>query len=238
MVQYIPIPNFYIENKNLSDSTFAVGLYLYALHHSYGENTLDASVVKVKQETIAASCGLSVDTVQRACASLITEGYIIDRTRAVRRDRTLGTYTYALRKFDCNRDKYTLIARRAIERLTAKETHLYALFAKYRANDTNTFYHSLQDVSVALAASRAKVIALIKKLIELGLVRKQLRKTRYRDYGENRYFVVSFVTGTLKPKGRQKKRNGIRLTVSPRIKISTKLRRSANDAFLMFYDST
>ncbi len=236
--QYIPIPNFYIENTNLSDSTFAVGLYLYALHQSYGENTIDASIIKVKQETIATFCGLSVDTVQRACANLIAEGYIIDRTRAVRQDRTLGTYTYALRKFDCTCDRHTFIALRAIKRLTAKETHLYALFAMWRANNANTFYHSLQDVSAALTASKAKVITLIKKLIEIGLVRKQLRKTRCGDYTENKYFVVCFVTGTIKPKRRQKKRNGKANTVSPRIKRSTKLRRHNIDAFLMFYDST
>jgi len=236
--RYIPIPNFLIENSNLSDSAFAVGLYLYSQHHSYGRNTDDASIVKVKQETIAASCGLSVDTVQRACASLIAEGFIIDRTRAIRRDGTLGTYTYALRKFDCNRDKYTFIALRAIKFLTAKEMHLYALFAKFKANYTNEFFHSLKDVSLALKASKAKVIALIKKLIEIGLVRKQLRKTNKHDYTENKYFVVCFVTGTLKKKRGQKKRNGVRPTVSPRSKISTKTRRHNNDDFLVYYNTS
>lgn len=234
---YVCVPNELIKNSNLSDSTFAVGLYLYALHQSYGENTIDASVVKVKQETIAAFCGLSVDTVQRACVSLIKEGFIIDRTRAVRRDRTLGTYTYALRKFDCTRDRHTFIALRAIKRLTAKEMHLYALFAMWRTNNTNTFYHSLQDISVALTVSKAKVIALIKKLIELRLVRKQLRKTKCGDFTENKYFVICFVTSAI-IKRRQKKRNGTRTTVSPKLKIYTKSRRFANDALLMFYNST
>ena len=235
--QYIPIPNFLIENSNLSDSAFAVGLYLYSQHHSYGRNTDDASIVKVKQETIASFCGISVDTVQRACHALIAEGIIIGRTRECH-DHKLGTYTYELHKFDQACDSYTYIYMRALTRLTAKEMHLYALFAKFKANYTNEFFHSLKDVSLALKASKAKVIALIKKLIEIGLVRKQLRKTNKHDYTENKYFVVCFVTGTLKKKRGQKKRNGVRPTVSPRSKISTKTRRHNNDDFLVYYNTS
>lgn len=237
---YIRVPNKIIKNTNLKGASFTVALYLcYKYAVEKGEP------FPVKQSTIAMKCGnIDVRSVQNACDTLVAEGIIIERTRPCHNHK-LGTYTYTLPK---QTGSYTYISKQAISiilnarnisnRLKSTLMRLYALFAMYRENYSHKFFKSYKGISAALCVSEKRAIDLVDILRKLRLVHKFLRKTKKGDYTHNRYYVSIFVTGSIKKKRGQKKRNGIRLTVSPRIKISTKLRRSANDAFLMFYDST
>ncbi len=236
---YIRVPNDIVKNTKLKGAAFTVALYLYALKGANGKNTF-----KVRQATVAARCGgIKVRNVQLACDTLVAEG-IIESDRTIRADRTYGTYTYTLPE---HTGSYTYISAQAIKiimnadvsnRLKATLLRLYALCAMQRENYSNKFFKSYRGISAALCVSEKRAVDLVDILCDLGVIHKYLRKTKKGDYTHNRYYVSVFVTGTIKKKRRQKKRNGIRTTVSPNIKLNSKIRRSANDAFLDSYDST
>ena len=236
---YIRVPNDIIKNNKLKGAAFTVALYLYDLRNVKRKNTF-----KVRQSKIAERCGgIKVRSVQLACDTLVAEG-IIERDKTIRANRTYGTYTYTITK---QTGSYTYISTQAISRiltanlsnrLKATVLRLYALFAMYRENYTNTFFKSYKGISVALCVSEKRAVDVVDILCKLGLLRKCLRKTQKGDYTPNRYFVTAFVTGTIKRKRRQKKRNGTANTVSPSIRLFLKLRRPTNDAFLDSYDST
>ena len=237
---YICVPNDIIKNTALKGAAFTVALYLYALHGANDKNS-----IKVKQATVAARCGnIDVRSVQNACDTLIAEG-IIERDRTIRPDRTYGTYTYTLPE---QTGSYTYIPKQAISiilnarnisnRLKSTLMRLYAILAMNRENYSNKFFKSYKGISAALCVSEKRAVNLVDILCKLRVLHKYLRKTKCGDYTHNRYYVSIFVTGTIKRKRRQKKRNGIRSTVSPSIRLFLKLRRPTNDAFLDSYDST
>lgn len=236
---YIRVPNDIIKNTKLKGATFTVALYLYVLKGANGKNTF-----KVRQATVAARCGgIEVRSVQLACDTLVAEG-IIERDRTIRADRSYGTYTYTLPE---QTGSYTYISAQAIKiimnadvsnRLKATLLRLYALCAMQRENYSNKFFKSYKGISAALCVSERRAVELVDILCKLRLLHKYLRKTKRGDYTHNRYYVSIFVTGTIKRKRRQKKRNGTANTVSPSIRLFLKLRRPTNDAFLDSYDST
>lgn len=192
---YFSLPNALILDKSLSSSDFAVAAYLYSLYSAYGYDSLLGGCVKVKQSTIAGVCGISTDTVSRACSRLMKYGIIIGRTRTVRDDRTLGTYTYTLKRFE--EQSYTYISKKAADTLQPKELKVYSVFSLCRENHKNSFYHSYSDLSSLIKIKKDELIAVIGKLIYLGLIRKQKRKTHCGDYTENKYFVVVYTQGRI-----------------------------------------
>lgn len=236
---YIRVPNTIIKNNNLKGAAFTVALYLYALYGANSKNSF-----KVRQATVAARCGIKVRSVQLACDTLAAEG-IIERDRTIRPDRTYGTYTYTITN---PTSSYTYIPKQAIliilndtsssARLKSTLLRLYAIFAMNRENNSNKFFKSYKGVSAALCVSEKRAVDLVDTLCKLRVLHKYLRKTKCGDYTHNRYYVSIFVTGTIKKKRRQKKRNGSANTVSPRVELNSKSRRLPNDAFLDSYDST
>lgn len=194
-VNYFYLPNAIITNTNLCYSDFAVVAYLYSLYGAYGHDTLLGACIKVKQVTIAQSCGISVDSVSRAVKRLMDSGIIIGKQRTVREDRTLGTYIYTLQPFKREEHKHTLINKKAAGKLQPKELKVYSLFCMCRENFKNSFFHSYNDLAKLLKMKRREVSEIVGKLIGHGLIRKQLRKTKCGDYTENKYFIVTFICG-------------------------------------------
>ncbi|WP_124098196.1 helix-turn-helix domain-containing protein [Ruminococcus sp. Marseille-P6503] len=197
---YFSLPNSLILDKSLSSSDFAVAAYLYSLYSVYGYDTLLGGCVKVKQSTIAGVCGISTDTVSRVCKRLMKYGIIIERQRTIREDRTLGTYTYTLKRFEGQ--NYTLISKKAAGMLQPKELRVYSVFCLCRENFKNSFYHSYRDLTGLIQMKKEELIAVIGRLIHLGLIRKQKRKTRCGDYTENKYFIVVHSRGRISRKKR------------------------------------
>ncbi len=199
---YFCIPNSLILDKKLSASEFAVAAYLYSLYSAYGHDNLLGNCVKVKQSTIANVCRISIDTVSRVCNKLMKYGIILGRQRTIREDRTLGTYTYTLLRFSSEEQSYTLISKKAAGMLQPKELRVYSVFCLCRENYKNSFFHSYKDLTALIRIKKEDLISVINRLIHLGLIRKQKRKTYCGDYTENKYFIVVHSRGRV---GRKKR---------------------------------
>lgn len=194
---YFYLPNSLILNTQLRCSDFAVAAYLYSLYSAYGYDTLLGACVKVKQNTIAQACKISVDSVARACARLMKCGIIVGRERTIRSDRTLGTYTYTLQHFHSEEHKHTLVSKKAAAMLQPKELRVYALFCLCRENYKNSFFHSYNDLAELLKMRKDDIIAAVNKLVSAGLIRKQKRRTHCGDYTENKYFIIVHSKGRI-----------------------------------------
>lgn len=199
---YFCIPNTLILDKKLSSSEFSVAAYLYSLYSAYGHDSLLGSCIKVKQSTIAEACRISVDTVARVCSKLMKKGIILGRQRTVREDRTLGTYIYTLLRFSPEEQNYTLISKKAAGMLRPKELKVYSVFCLCRENYKNSFFHSYRDLCDLTGMKKEELISVITGLIQLGLIRKQKRRTHCGDYTENKYFIVVHARGRISRKKR------------------------------------
>ena len=204
-INYFCVPNTLIASRELTASDFAVGAYLYSLASAYGSETLLGLSVRVKQTTIAEHCNMSTDTVARAVARLMKQGIIISKQRNVKENGYLGTYTYIVKPFNRNEHKYTKISKKAANLLQPNELRVYALFCLCKENYKNSFYHSYNDLVALLGMKKQQIIKAVDKLITLGLVRKQKRKTACGDYTENKYFIVIQVRGGFKGKNGKKR---------------------------------
>lgn len=203
-VNYFCLPNFLIENTSLTASDFAVASYLYSLASVYGNSTLVGASVKVKQTTIADYCHISTDTVARAVARLEKLGFIVSKQRAIKENRHLSTYTYILRPFDKAEHKYTRISKKAANILQPNELRVYALFCLCKENGKNSFFHSYNDLTALLKKKKQQIIEVIAKLISMGVIRKQKRRTACGDYTENKYFIIIQVRGCFKKKAKKR----------------------------------
>ena len=224
---YFYLPNSLILNTQLRCSDFAVAAYLYSLYSAYGYDTLLGACVKVKQNTIAQACKISVDSVARACARLMKCGIIVGRERTIRSDGTLGTYTYTLQHFHTEEHKHTLISKKAAAMLQPKELRVYALFCLCRENYKNSFFHSYNDLAALLKMRKDDIIAAVNKLVSEGLIRKQRRRTHCGDYTENKYFIIVHSKGRITGKRRYKRKTATVLHLD-RCQLSIEARPSTN----------
>ena len=191
---YFYIPNSLIETKMLS-SDLAVAIFLYSVGQAYGNENLLGLAVKVKQETIAAACSMSVESVSRAVKRLQERGIIIAKERRINRKGHLGTYTYTLKAIA---GKYFRMCRSVAKLLEPKELRIYALMCKLKGSISNMFYHSYSDLAKMIGIGRSEIIKLIKRLIDLNVVHRLHQRTRLGDFGENRYYIFRRVKGCIK----------------------------------------
>ena len=191
---YFYIPNSLIETKMLS-SDLAVAIFLYSVGQAYGNENLLGLAVKVKQETIAAACSMSVESVSRAVKRLQERGIIIAKERRINRKGHLGTYTYTLKAIA---GKYFRMCRSVAKLLEPKELRIYALMCKLKGSISNMFYHSYSDLAKMIGIGRSEIIKLIKRLIDLNVVHRLHQRTRQGDFGENRYYIFRRVKGCIK----------------------------------------
>lgn len=191
---YFYIPNSLIETKMLS-SDLAVAIFLYSVGQAYGNENLLGLAVKVKQETIAAACSMSVESVSRAVKRLQERGIIIAKERRINRKGHLGTYTYTLKAIA---GKYFRMCRSVAKLLEPKELRIYALMCKLKGSISNMFYHSYSDLAKIIGIGRSEIIKLIKRLIDLNVVHRLHQRTRLGDFGENRYYIFRRVKGCIK----------------------------------------
>lgn len=182
---YFKLPNN-ILNFNLNQSALKIISYLYS--HMYHRKS---AKVRVRQITIAEKCSLSVATVKRCISTLEAKGFIIHKSRSVKRNGYLGTYTYTLLPLG---RKYFTVPRTALQ-LQGKSYVLYLQMSKLRVTDKtsdtpeNTFFHSLSDLSEMTGYKRSEVSSLIKKLCKMMMIRKSRRLTRNGDFTENHFKI-------------------------------------------------
>lgn len=182
---YFKLPNN-ILNFNLNPSALKIISYLYS--HMYHRKS---AKVRVRQITIAEKCSLSVATVKRCISTLEAKGFIIHKSRSVKRNGYLGTYTYTLLPLG---RKYFTVPRTALS-LQGKSYVLYLQMSKLRMTDKksdtpeNTFFHSLSDLSEMTGYKRSEVSSLIKKLCKKMMIRKSRRLTRNGDFTENHFKI-------------------------------------------------
>lgn len=191
---YFYLPNSLIETKMLS-SDLAVAIFLYSVGQAYGNENLLGLTVKVKQETIAAACSMSVESVSRAARRLQERGIILVKERRINRNGHLGTYTYTLKAIA---GKYFRMCRSVAKLLKPKELRIYALMCKLKDSISNMFYHSYSDLAKMLGIGRSEIIKLIKRLIDLNVVHRLHQRTRQGDFGENRYYIFRRIKGCIK----------------------------------------
>lgn len=183
---YFKLPNAVLENS-LNTSSLKVISYLYSLMYHR-----KSAKVKIRQITIAERCSLSVATVKRCISTLEVKGFIIHKSRSVKRNGYLGTYTYTLLPVG---SKYFTVERKAFNMLQGKSYMLYLLMSKLKVTDKNceipteSFFHSLSDLSELTGYKRSEIMQLIKILCNKMMIWKSRRITRYGDHSENHYFV-------------------------------------------------
>ena len=104
------IPNKLLE---LSRNELMVACRLYSIVNRHTKLTTNGYAVCIKQETIAASCGLSVATVKRVLKALSEKGLITHQYRQTRSNGCLGATHYDLQAFSFLSD-YFYMANAAI----------------------------------------------------------------------------------------------------------------------------
>lgn len=173
----------------LSKSALAVIIALYDTAQSVGQKTLTGYEVKVRLSTLASRCRVDVRTVSRCIASLIGRGLIIGRARTVRKDRTCGTYIYALPAertyFFLSRTAFRLILDAAPQAL---KTYLYCVNS---AGNSRSFYHSFSDMATSLGTKRSDIMKHIAVLEQLRLIQRRRKSflRQPRRLTENTYIV-------------------------------------------------
>lgn len=184
---------------SMSDSELFVQTYLYSIK---GFTNLYGRCVKVKQETIAKACNISVATVTRALKSLIQKGIIINKVRSIKSNGHLSTCYYVLKPVDTS--NYFIVHRKALKQLSARLIKPYLFICRSVDNKTNSCYQSYSDIAAVTGIKRTDVISIIKELNDLGLIRKKKKITKNGDYTDNTYFVIGFIVAKIFKKGQKK----------------------------------
>lgn len=184
-LSYFKLPNILLD-YSFNASCLKVASYLYSqMYHR------KSAKVRVRQITIAKRCSLSVATVKRCISTLEVKGFIIHKSRSVKRNGYLGTYTYTMLPVG---KSYFSVPRKAFS-LEGKLFSMYLLMSKLRVSENNsdtpenTFFHSLTDLSEMTGYKRSEVSSLIKKLCKCKMIVKNRRRTHYGDFTENHFFV-------------------------------------------------
>ena len=183
----------------LSDSELIVMTYLYSIK---GFKNLYGKCVKVKQETIAKACKISIPTVARVLKNLMLKGIITNKVRSVKCNGQLSTCYYVLKPIDKNA-KFFLIDRKALIALSPRLIKPYLFICKCIDNKSKC-YQSYSDIATATGIKRSDVVSIMKELCELKLIRKKKKLTRQGDYTDNTYIVIKFIMPRIFKRGQKK----------------------------------
>jgi predicted transcriptional regulator len=214
------IPNKLLE---LSRNELMVACRLYSIVNRHTKQTTNGYAVCIKQETIAASCGLSVATVKRVLKALSEKGIITHQYRQTRANGCLGATHYDLQAFSFLSDYFYMPNDVFKLGLSQKMFYAYALFCKLADSNKRSFFHSYNDLAEMMQLKRSEVIELVGALIKTRLVFRTRRRTKAGDHTDNLYFIVLRVKGRIKkkwakemraPRTRLSNQNVIKKTIS------------------------
>lgn len=184
------IPNSFL--SELGYSELMVACRLYACINSRTAISANGFEITIKQETIAASCGLSVSTVKRSMALLESKGIVTHKYRPSGSQGFLGAYRYSLKPFSFLSDYFFVDNRVFKYGLSPREFYVYALFCKLKRSTTLSFFQSYNDLVRKTGIKRSEIVRIIDRLCHVRIVYRQKKRTRLGDYTDNTYFVVIY----------------------------------------------
>lgn len=199
-------------NIKLSNKIFDLGLnpkemsvyaYICSLPSDYP--MFDGTAVKVKQSTMAQKCGIkAVQTVARVIDSLAAKGLVMPLKRAVKANGFKGTYIYEVKKLPTT-DSFFLVDRSVFGKLVPRQMMIYLFICKSFSTTLRDSWNSYNDIANQTGMKRETVIDTIAELEGMKLLRKSKRKAKVnkRVYVDNHYFLIVYVPGKLRKKGRK-----------------------------------
>lgn len=193
------IPNSFFTEYNDSKSEFIVACRLYAFINARTRLSRNGYEICVKQETLARKCNISLSTVRRVLGQLEQKGLITHKYRTENAVGDLGTYHYSIKQYDTKKD-YTYVDGYFLARVPNDLFYIYCLFCRLADSRTKRFYQSLRDLQKITGFDRSRISCYIKRLIQLNLIRKRKKRTRYGDYAHNVFTVATKDKGKIRPK--------------------------------------
>lgn len=145
-------------------------------------------IVQIKQSTIARKCGIkSISTVGNLICKLQRKGITERVNRPHRTNGWLGTYIYKLKEVALK--GYFKVKRYILGKLNGVQLRMY-LFICRAVTKKNDMWNSFNDISRDLQVGRNKVIAVIKKLVSLGFIKKTKVLKKDGSYSDNHYSIA------------------------------------------------
>ena len=193
------IPNSFFTEYNDSKSEFIVACRLYAFINACTRLSRNGYEICVKQETLARKCNVSLPTVRRILDKLESKGFITNKYRTYNAVGDLGTYHYSIKPYDTKKN-YTYVDGYFLARVPNDLFYIYCLFCRFADSRTHRFYQSLRDLQSLTGFERSRISSYIKRMIQLNLIRKRKKRTRYGDYAHNVFTVATKDKGKIRPK--------------------------------------
>ena len=200
----------------LSNSIFAVGLdaqeiavyaYLCSLPAS-GFTLQGATVISVKQRTIAANCGIkSPVTIAKAIDRLREKGLVDYLERNKKANGHYGAYCYAVTKQPTDTGYFT-VDRHVFGMLIPRQMIVYLFLCKSFSTVLHDCWNSYNDIAAQIGMKRETVVQTVRALVRLGLIVRMQRRSKKnrRVFVDNHYSIVRFEVGHIRvkmPKTRQ-----------------------------------
>lgn len=199
----------------LSNHIFELGLdaqelsaYAYLCSLPGSGNTLQgASVISVKQRTIAVNCGIkSPVTIAKIIDRLREKGLIDYLERNKKANGQHGTYCYAVTKQQTDASYFT-VDRHIFGMLIPRQMLVYLFLCKSFSTVLQDCWNSYNDIAAQIGMKRETVVRTVWELVGLGLIVRMQRKSKEnrRVYADNHYSIVRFAVGHIraqKPKMR------------------------------------
>ena len=185
----------------------AVYAYLCSLPAS-GFTLQGAAVISVKQQTIAANCGIkSPVTISKTIDRLREKGLVdyLERSRKANGQR--GTYCYAVIKQQTDTGFFT-IDRHIFGMLVPRQMLVYLFLCKSFSTILQDCWNSYNDIAARIGMKREAVVKTVRELVGLGLIVRMQRRSKEnrRVFVDNHYSIVRFEVGHIRvkmPKTRQ-----------------------------------
>ena len=185
----------------------AVYAYLCSLPNS-GSTMQGASVISVKQRTIAANCDIkSTVTISKAIDRLREKGLVDYLERNKKANGHHGTYCYAVTKQQTD-TSFFMVDRHVFGMLVPRQMLVYLFLCKSFSTVLYDCWNSYNDIAVKIGMKRESVVRTIRELVELGLIVRMQRRSKEnrRVFVDNHYSIVRFEVGHIRvkmPKMRQ-----------------------------------
>ena len=177
----------------------AVYAYLCSLPAS-GFTLQGATVISVKQRTIAANCGIkSPVTIAKSIDRLREKGLVDYLERNKKANGHHGTYCYAVTKQQTD-TSFFMVDRHIFGMLIPRQMIVYLFLCKSFSTVLHDCWNSYNDIAAQIGMKRESVIQTIRELVELGLIVRIQRRSKEnrRVYVDNHYSIVRFAVGHIR----------------------------------------
>ena len=189
----------HIFKLRLDTKEIAVYAYLCSLPAS-GSTLQGKAVISVKQQTIAANCGIkSPVTVSKAIDRLREKGLVDYLERNKKANGHYGAYCYAVTKQPADTGYFT-VDRHVFGMLIPRQMLVYLFLCKSFSTVLHDCWNSYNDISAQIGMKRESVIQTIQELVELGMIVRMQRRSKEnrRVYVDNHYSIVRFEVGHIR----------------------------------------